>query len=268
MNQHDVEGLTFAVTGGVATITLNRPEKLNAIRWAMVDGMIDWLAALGKDPAVRVIVITGAGPAFSSGDDIMGMGDEYPSDPTARLARATTRGPYYELVKTLLSTPKPIVAALNGRTHGAGWVIALACDFRVARDDALIGDIRSGKAIYANQGVGLLLPHLIGASRAMDLLMTGRVIDATEAERFGILQRLWAAADWNEELATFVQELASGPTRVYAAWKASVNRSVLMEFDAYTDHENLHRAALTGSNDGKEGVASFREKRSPNFTGT
>jgi len=265
----DVEGLTFDRTAGVATITLNRPEKLNAIRWAMVSGIIDWVTALGEDPSVRVIVITGAGRAFSSGDDIVdGMGNELSSDPSARVARAATRGPHYRLIKALMSVPKPVVAALNGRTHGAGWVIALACDFRVARDDVLIGDIRSGKAIFANQGVGLMLPHQIGASRAMDLLMTGRVIDAAEAERFGILQRLWPAADWDRELAAFVQELAVGPTRVYAAWKASVNRAVLMELDAYTDHENLLNVALVGSKDREEGVASFREKRRPVFTGT
>lgn len=264
----DVEGLTFDLTDGVATITLNRPEKLNAIRWAMVFGIIDWVTALGEDPAVRVIVITGAGRAFSSGDDIVGgMGDEISAEPAYRIARTVTRGPHYRMIKTLLSAPKPIVAALNGRTHGAGWVIALACDFRVARDDALIGDIRSGKAIYANQGVGLMLPHLIGASRAMDLLMTGRVIEAAEAERFGIVQRLWPAADWDRELAAFVHELAVGPTRVYAAWKASVNRAVLTELDAYTDHENLLNVALIGSPDQQEGVASFRERRDPVFTG-
>lgn len=253
----------------MATITLNRPEKLNAIRWAMVNGIIDWVSALGEDPTVRVIVITGAGRAFSSGDDIVGgMGDELSPDPAARVARAATRGPHYRLIKTLMSVPKPVVAALNGRTHGAGFVIALACDYRVARDDALIGDIRSGKAIFANQGAGLMLPHLIGASRAMDLLMTGRVIEAAEAERFGILQRLWPAADWERELAAFVGELAEGPTRVYAAWKASVNRGVLMELDAYTDHENLLNVALVNTHDRTEGVAAFREKRNPVFTGT
>jgi 2-(1,2-epoxy-1,2-dihydrophenyl)acetyl-CoA isomerase len=264
----DVEGLAFDLAGGVATITLNRPEKLNAIRWVMVNGIIDWVTELGADPAVRVIVVTGAGRAFSSGDDIVGgMGDEFSREPADRIARSVTRGPHYRMIKTLMSVPKPVIAALNGRTHGAGWVIALASDFRVARDDVLIGDIRSGKAIFANQGVGLMLPHLIGASRAMDLLMTGRVIEAAEAERFGILQRLWPAADWDRELDAFVQELAAGPTRVYAAWKASVNRSVLMELDAYTDHENLLNVALVGSADHDEGIASFREKRSPVFTG-
>jgi 2-(1,2-epoxy-1,2-dihydrophenyl)acetyl-CoA isomerase len=179
-----VEGLRFRQVGGVATITLDRPDKLNAIRWAMVDGVTRFVSEAGRDPDVRAIVITGEGRAFSSGDDIVGgMGGEVKMDARSRVAAAAEPGRHYEMVKALLSTPKPIVAALNGRCHGAGWVIALACDFRVARDDVLIGDIRSGKAIFANQGVGLLLPHLIGASRAMDLLVTGRVIDAAEAER-------------------------------------------------------------------------------------
>ena len=210
----EVEGLAFDLTGGVATITLNRPEKLNAIRWAMVNGIIDWVTALGEDPGRaghrdhrrRAGVLIGR--RHRGRDGRRGL-----PDPAARVARAVTRGPHYRMIKTLMSMPKPVVAALNGRTHGAGWVIALACDFRVSRDDALIGDIRSGKAIFANQGVGLMLPHLIGASRAMDLLMTGRVIEAAEAERFGILQRLWPAADWDRELDAFIQELAAGPTR-------------------------------------------------------
>jgi 2-(1,2-epoxy-1,2-dihydrophenyl)acetyl-CoA isomerase len=265
---HEVNGLTYDLVEGVATITLNRPEKLNAIRWEMVNGLTDWVTAAGEDPGVRVIVITGAGRAFSSGDDIVGgMGDEVPRDPQSRIARSTTRGPHYRMVKALLSAPKPIIAAINGRCHGAGWVIALACDFRVARDDALLGDIRSGKAIFANQGVGLTLPHLIGASRAMDLLMTGRTIDAIEAERIGLLARLWPGAEWDSQLSAFVHELAVGPTKTYAAWKASVNRSVLMEFDAYTDHENLLNVALVHSTDRDEGIASFREKRPPKFTG-
>ena len=263
-----VDGLRYDLVEGVATITLDRPDKLNAIRWEMVAGITEWVTDAGDDPDVRVIVITGAGRAFSSGDDIVGgMGDEVPRDPQSRIARATVRGPHYKMVKALLSVPKPIVAAINGRCHGAGWVIALACDFRVARADALLGDIRSGKAIFANQGVGLTLPHLIGASRAMDLLMTGRVIDATEAERIGLVARVWQPEQWDSQLGDFVGELATGPTRTYAAWKASVNRAVLMDFDAYTDHENLLNVALVHSEDRDEGIASFRERRTPHFTG-
>src|SRR4051794_20023641 len=153
----------------------------------MVEGLTRCVAEAGSDPAVRVVVITGAGRAFCSGDDIVGgMDGAGVVDVRAIRARVmdtSSRGRHYELVRTLLSTPRPIVAALNGRCHGAGFVIALGCDFRVGRADALVGDIRAQKAIFSNHGAGLLLPRLIGQSRAMDLLVTGRVITALEAER-------------------------------------------------------------------------------------
>ena len=260
---NEVPGLAITKAGGVLMITLNRPEKLNAITWQMVQGLTAAVAEGGGDDSVRAIVITGAGRAFSSGDDIVGgMGDR----PT-RIDLSNERGPHYEMVKAILSAPKPVIAALNGRCHGAGWVIALSCDFRVARSDILIGDIRSGKAIFANQGVGLLLPHLIGKSRAMDLLLTGRVMDAIAAERYGILNRLWAPETFESDLAAFVTELAEGPTRTYAAWKLSVNRSPLLELDAYTDHERWLNLILRDSEDTKEGVTAFKEKRPPQFTG-
>ena len=265
-----VNGLERRVDEGVLTITFNRPDRLNALRWEMVEGLTDWVAQAGRDPEVRVVVITGAGRAFCSGDDIVGgMDDAGNHGPGIRdrLLDTTTRGPHHELVRTLLSTPKPVIAALNGRCHGAGWVIALSCDFRVARDDVLLGDIRAEKAIFANQGVGLLLPRLIGQSRAMDLLMTGRVIDAAEAERYGLLARVWPVAAYEAELATFVGGLAAGPTRTYAAWKLSVNRASLLELDAYTDHERWLELGVSRSEDLKEGVKAFAEKRPPRFTG-
>ncbi len=263
----DVEGLVYTCDDGIATIRLNRPERLNAITWDMVTGITRYVVEAGPDPDIRVVVITGTGRAFSSGDDIVGgMGDR-PSAYEQRYGLHPDRGPHYELVKTILSTPKPVVAALNGLTHGAGWVTALSCDFRVARSDIVIGDIRAGKAIFSNQGVGLLLPALIGKSRAMDLLMTGRVIDAVEAERYGIINRLWSPETYEAELASFVGELAEGPTRNYAAWKASVNRAVLEDFEEYTDYERYLNLILTDSQDRVEGVQAFREKRPPRFTG-
>jgi 2-(1,2-epoxy-1,2-dihydrophenyl)acetyl-CoA isomerase len=265
------DGLQRRLEGGVLTITLDRPKQLNALWWSMVEGLTAWVEEAGGDPDVRVVVITGAGRAFCSGDDIVG-GMSGPGGPPntadrGRLTDTTTRGPHHEMVRTLLSTPKPVVAALNGRCHGAGWVIALSCDFRVAHTDVLIGDIRSEKAIFSNQGVGLLLPRLIGGSRAMDLLMTGRVIDATEAERYGLIARLWPAADFDTELAAFVDGLANGPTKTFAAWKLSINRSVLLELDAYTDYERWLEIGIWRSDDLKEGVRAFAEKRPPRFVG-
>lgn len=270
MSEH-FEGLQRRLEGGVLTITLDRPKQLNALWWSMVEGITAWVAEAGRDPEVRVVVITGNGRAFCSGDDIVG-GMSGPGGPPntadrGRLVDTTTRGPHYELVRTLLSAPKPIVAALNGRCHGAGWVIALSCDFRVAHTDVLIGDIRSEKAIFSNQGVGLLLPHLIGGSRAMDLLVTGRVIDATEAERIGLIARLWPTGEFHAELAAFLHGLANGPTRTLAAWKLSVNRAVLEELDAYTDYERWLEIGIWRTEDLKEGVRAFAEKRPPRFIG-
>jgi len=262
-----VDGLTFTREGAVATVTFNRPERLNAITFDMLEGVTEFVRENGRDDDVRVIVITGTGRAFSSGDDIVnGMGDRPDRyGPPAGLAANLT--PHHNLVKTLMTAPKPVVAALNGLCHGAGWVTALSCDFRVARDDIRIGDIRSGKAIFAGQGVSLLLPRLIGQSRAMDLLMTGRVIDAIEAERIGLLARVWPAASWDQDLATFIQELADGPTKTYAAWKLTVNRAVLNELDAFTDYETRLAQLARATEDAKEGVQAFREKRAPKFIG-
>jgi 2-(1,2-epoxy-1,2-dihydrophenyl)acetyl-CoA isomerase len=263
----DVAGLSFHREGGVATVTLNRPERLNAITWKMVEGLIDFTEDCSRDDQVRVMVITGAGRAFSSGDDIVeGMG-EVPARHGDPGGLRTDLGLHHEMVKKLLTVPKPVVAAINGRCHGAGWVIALACDFRVARADALLGDIRSSKAIFAGQSVPLVLSRLIGQSRTMDLLITGRVIDAAEAERYGIVARVWPVETYEQDLTAFIGELAEGPTQTYAAWKLAVNRSVLLELDAYTDYERRLNLLTRATEDAKEGRQAFREKRTPRFIG-
>lgn len=262
----EYDGLEFTREGAVATITLSRPEKLNAILHTMIQGITEIVEECGRDDDVRAIVITGAGRAFSSGDDIVGgMGQRAERWQDVGLNRDL--GPHHHMVKTIMSAPKPVIAAINGRCHGAGWVTALACDFRVAQDDALIGDIRAGKAIFAGQTVPLLLPRLIGQARAMDLLMTGRVIDAVEAERYGLVARVWPAASWQQDLAEFVGELASGPTKTYAAWKLTVNWSALQELDGYTDYERRIAHLARDSEDSKEGPQAFREKRDPVFVG-
>jgi 2-(1,2-epoxy-1,2-dihydrophenyl)acetyl-CoA isomerase len=250
----------------IVRITFNRPERLNAITWPMMEELLDAIEGCGQDESVRVVALAGAGRAFSSGDDIVaGMGSRTrDADPEGINAE---RGLHYQLVKLLLETPKPVVAAIHGRCHGAAWVISLACDFRVGHGEAIVGDIRATRAIFAGQSAPLLLPRLIGQSRAMDLLMTGRVIDATEAERIGYFQRVWPAASFSTELEAFVRELASGPTKTYAAWKLAVNRSVLLELDAYTDYERQLTSAVRETSDASEGRASFREKRAPRYQG-
>jgi 2-(1,2-epoxy-1,2-dihydrophenyl)acetyl-CoA isomerase len=260
------ETILFDKQNGIATVTLNRPERLNAMTWRMIEEFLEVVEACRKDDSVRVLVFTGAGRAFSSGDDIIaGMGDRRLGGNPGGVNN--DRGLHHALVKALLELPKPVVAALNGRCHGAGFVLSLACDFRVGHTDTLIGDIRSGRAIFAGQGVPLLLPRLIGQARAMDLLMTGRVIDGREAERIGYLARLWEPSAFATELAAFLTELANGPTLTYAAWKLTVNRSVLNELDSYTDYERQLAIIIRETVDHAEGRASFRERRPAEYVG-
>jgi 2-(1,2-epoxy-1,2-dihydrophenyl)acetyl-CoA isomerase len=260
------EPVLFDKSAGIVTVTLNRPDKLNAITWPMIEDFLDAVEDVRKDDAARVLVFTGAGRAFSAGDDIVdGMGERTRGGNPGGVN--ADRGLHHQLVKALLELPKPVVAALNGRCHGAGFVLSLACDFRVGHTETLVGDIRSARAIFAGQGVPLLLPRLIGQSRAMDLLMTGRVIDATEAERIGYLARLWPRDSYEADLQAFLQELANGPTKTYAAWKLTVNRAVLQELDSYTDYEWALADVVRQTEDHAEGRLSFREKRPPKYVG-
>jgi 2-(1,2-epoxy-1,2-dihydrophenyl)acetyl-CoA isomerase len=260
------ETILFEKKDGVATVTLNRPERLNAITWRMMEEFLDAVADCRQDESVRVLAFTGAGRAFSSGDDIVdGMGERTRGGTPSGVN--VDRGLHYELVKALLELPKPVVAALNGRCHGAGFVLSLACDFRVGHSETLVGDIRAARAIFAGQGVPLLLPRLIGQSRAMDLLMTGRVIDAREAERIGYLARLWPSDTYAADLAAFLDDLAHGPTKTYAAWKLTVNRAVLLELDSYTDYERGLANIVRETEDHAEGRQSFREKRPAHYRG-
>ena len=264
---NDVEGLKFRREGGIATLTLDRPDKLNAITFKMVEGITDFIDECGMDDEVRAIVITGSGRAFSSGDDIVGGMGEPRRKFINDVGIGTDLGPHHAMVKKLLSVTKPVVAAINGRCHGAGWVTALSCDFRVMRADALIGDIRSSKAIFSAQGVPIMLPRLIGQSRAMDILINARVMDAAEAERIGLAVRVWPVETFDAELAKFVGELASGPTKTYAAWKLAINRSLLTELDSYTEWERRMTGRVKETQDAAEGRLAFKQKRKPKFNG-
>jgi enoyl-CoA hydratase/carnithine racemase len=262
----DDSGIVSRTHDSIAWLTLNRPRRLNAITWRMMEDLLTMADQAGRDDNVRVLVFNGAGSAFSSGDDIVeGMGPRrMGGDPDGING---DRGLHYDMVKLLLQLPKPVVAAIHGRCHGAAWVLSLACDFRVGSSEALVGDIRAGRAIFAGQGAPLLLPRLIGQSRAMDLLMTGRVIDAAEAERIGYFNRVWPADTYTSALDAFLHELASGPTRTYAAWKLAVNRSALLELDGYTDYERHLTSLVRATEDYTEGRASFREKRPAVYRG-
>jgi enoyl-CoA hydratase/carnithine racemase len=256
----------YEEAGGVATITLDRPQALNALTFEVYRELTDTFRALAAQPPVRVVVLTGAGNAFCTGGDVKEIiGELLHRDPAGLLefTRLTC-----DLVRAMRELPQPIVASLNGTVAGAGAAIAVASDLRVASDTARIAFlfVRVGLA-GANMGCAHLLPRIVGLGRATELLMTGAFLEAEEAHRIGLYNRLVPHARLAEETAALSATLARGPAAGLAATKDALNRELHMDLEAALDHEAQVQAELMGQPDFHEGFAAFMEKRRPRFQG-
>src|SRR2546428_8727012 len=212
---------------GVATITLNRPERLNAITFGVYRELTDLFAALRHERDVRVVIITGAGRAFCSGGDVRDIiGQLQGSDAEGLLAftRLTC-----ELIHNMRALPKPIIASINGTTAGAGACIALASDIRIAAEEAKIAFIfvKVGLA-GTDMGATYLLPRVVGLAKATELLMTGDFIDAAEAERIGLYNRVVPREQLESATREFAEKLARGPALGIAKTKEMLNREMHM----------------------------------------
>lgn len=186
-----VDGLTFTREGAVATVTFNRPERLNAITFDMLEGVTEFVRENGRDDDVRVIVITGTGRAFSSGDDIVnGMGDrpDRYGQPPGLNANLT---PHHNLVKTLMSAPKPVIAAINGLCMGGGFELTLACDLRVAAPGVeAIGLPETRVGIFPGGGGTQRLPRVVGEAKALEIILRGLTFTGAEAHAIGMVHEL------------------------------------------------------------------------------
>jgi enoyl-CoA hydratase/carnithine racemase len=271
------EQILYEVKDRVATVTLNRPDKLNA--WTAVMGreVRQAMDEATRDEAVRVIVLTGAGRGFCAGADmqmlsgIVGAGRQDPGEsgatrePTGDPAiRPDFRGPYayFPLV------PKPIIAALNGATAGLGLVVSLYCDLRIAADTAVFTTAFSRRGLIAEHGVSWILPRLVGLQHGLDLLLSARKITAAEALAMGLVAQVKPAATLQEDVRAYARELADlvSPRSLRVMkrqiWEAQFQS--LAEATAVGEEEM--RRSFTAE-DFKEGVAHFVEKRAPRFTG-
>ena len=248
----------YEATDRVATITLNRPERLNAWTAELGTGYFDALDRAAADPDVRVIVVTGAGRGFCAGADmdlLQGIGSGGAEGPPE-----TRRHTY------AMGIPKPVIAAINGACAGLGFVHAMACDLRFAASGAKFTTAFGRRGLIAEHGVSWTLPRLVGQSVALDLLLSGRVFVAEEAYELGVVNRVVAAESLMDETLAYARELA---TYVSPASMAVMKRQVYTHpqmaiEDALADTDELMKASLKGS-DFKEGVASFVEKRDPNW---
>ena len=251
---------------GVVPLTFNRPESRNAMTPAMGEEVIRAVKEVSADREARVLVLTGAGKAFSSGGDLSMLArDAGLSDEGASMGGSPRD--FYNQYLTIRQLPVPTIAAINGHAIGAGLCIALACDMRVAVSDAKMGMTFSRLGIHPGMGATFSLPRLIGTARACELLFTGRIIDAAEAERMGMVNRVAPRDEFPQAVRTLAREIASAAPVVCRMLKKSIYRGTTHTLDEMLDYESINQGITFTTSDAKEGIRAVMEKREPKFTG-
>ncbi len=254
----------YEVREGVAYITLNRPERLNALTFEVYRELTETFDALRGEEAVRAVVVTGRGRAFCTGGDVRDIIGELQGRDMAGLLEFTRMTCL--LVRHIRALRKPVIASLNGTTAGAGACIALASDLRIAATDARIAFlfVRVGLS-GADMGAAHLLPRLVGLAKATELLYTGDFITAAEAERIGLYNRVVAAAELEAETRTLAERLARGPAFALAMTKEMLDREMDVSLDTALEWEAQAQAICMQHPDYQEAYKAFIEKREPEF---
>ena len=255
-----------SIEGRVATLTLNRPDRLNALSPELLTKSIDTLIRWEANPEVAVVVVTGAGRAFCAGGDIGAMGKENAA-PRSLEDRIDSLRRAQNLSWLLYQMPKVTIASVNGFAMGAGLGICLACDLRIASDQAKFGTAYAKVGFGGDFGVTWLLTQYAGAPKAKELLFTADPIDAPEALRLGLLNRVVPADSLAAETRALAERLAAGPLVSYRYMKANVNLATTVDFRTMIDREAETHLRCGQTDDHQEGVRAFLEKRAPNFRG-
>lgn len=248
---------------GVLTVTLNRPDVLNAFSDAMLSDLHNALREAERDPAVRCIVLTGAGRGFCSGQDLRDRTGQAPFSFADSLRRR-----YNPIILKLRTMEKPVLAAVNGVAAGAGCSLALACDLRVASEKASFIEVFARVGLVPDSGSTYLLPRLVGLSKALELSFTADAVDAGEALRLGLVNRLVPHDELMPRTLEFARRFAAGPTRAYGLIKRAINYGLGATLEQALDYEAYLQEVAGRTADHREGVAAFMEKRQANFKGS
>jgi 2-(1,2-epoxy-1,2-dihydrophenyl)acetyl-CoA isomerase len=266
------EDLKARVEENVLVLTMNRPERRNAMSGPMVAALADALADAEKDPEIGCIVLTGAGGAFCAGGDVKGMAERNEGSSAKRHATldeaiAAQRNAQRATAGKLHSIPKPTIASLPGAAAGAGLSLALACDLRIASENAVMVTAFAKVGFSGDYGGTYFMTQLIGAAKARELYFLSERVDAKEAERLGLVNRVVPAATLEEQTLELATRLASGPSIAYRYMKENLNRAMGGEMGDCLDLEATHHVHTSLTEDHREAAKAFVEKRTPTFKG-
>ncbi len=258
----DFNSTLYEKKAGIATITINRPEVLNALNWDTINELLERIEAAENDDEVKVLVITGAGDrAFSSGADIRMMKELTPE----QAIKLSEHGQH--LMNSVEALTKPVIAEINGYALGGGCELAMVCDIRIASAKAEIGAPEVNLGVTLAWGGTQRLPRLVGKGAAKELIFTGRRIDARTAERLGLVNAVVSSGQLNAKVKEVAMELASKPAVAIKFSKALIDKSAETSLKLGLSHETEAFAMIASTEDFNEGVSAFLEKRKPKFKG-
>ena len=247
---------------GIATVTLNRPDALNALTVPMKQALLAAFRRLERETSIRALILTGAGRAFCAGQDLRER-----LEPNAAPLGVEVRERYNPIIKAMRGLPKPIVGAINGVAAGAGASLAMACDIRIASDAATFALAFGRVGLVPDSGATWLLPRLVGATRAAELALLNDPVSAADALRLGLVGRVVPAADLATEARAIAARLAAGAPKAIALTKQALNAAWDRDLDAALEYEAQLQDLAGRTKDHAEGMAAFLEKRAPRFTG-
>lgn len=260
----DFQAIALEREENVVTIIMNRPEVLNALNDVMVEELSGAFEEVAHDESVRCVVLTGAGESFGAGQDLRSLMQAREAEPM-KISEHLKK--YHTLLYLIQEMPKPVIAAIRGVAVGISANLALACDLRIASDNARIIEAFSRIGLVPDGGGGYFLPRLVGLGRALELSLLADEVSGAEAERIGLVNRCVPLAQFEEATRALARRLAQGPTRSYALIKEPMYKSLDLELQSVLTLEGKLQDMAMQTADHLEGVTAFLEKRSPHFKG-
>ena len=257
------QSINYKVDDGLATITLNRPKVFNALNQSIKVELLQAFRTVADDDNVRVVVLTGAGHAFCSGQDLKSAHQEM----LEKSYSETVREYYNPLIMQMKTLPKPIIARVNGIAAGAGCSLALACDVIVAAEEAVFSELFVGIGLVMDSGSTYFLPRMVGSLRAFELATLGTKITATQAQAMGMVNQVIAANDLDKAVAKYVTKYQNAPTVTVGLIKNMLLDSANMSLEDTLALEAKVQDQAAATHDHQEGIAAFTEKRKPHFKG-